>query len=231
MNYNLIGIDPSLISTALCVNGKLFNYCRESDIHNKSSMKRWFREGEPFITYRNIVHRKFTEYSEGELIKLNDYDKISDDIITDIKNNINTDLETYIAIEGYSYSSLPTSIIDLVTFSTILRKKLLEITKNITILSPSTLKKEACMISYKPVDIGKKKEKLEWRNNQGILGGSFKKPQMFLAFVENTNIITEFHKHCNSIKDEILSNTDVPKPYNDIIDSVMLYYYLVGKVK
>ena len=31
MKYNLIGIDPSLISTGVVINGKMFNYCRETD--------------------------------------------------------------------------------------------------------------------------------------------------------------------------------------------------------
>ena len=43
---NIIGIDPSLISTGMVINGKLFNYCRESDAINKSGLGKWFKHSE-----------------------------------------------------------------------------------------------------------------------------------------------------------------------------------------
>jgi len=75
---NIVAIDPSLISTGLIIsNGesfKIFNYCRENDASGKTGMKKWFKMAEPFIEYRYISYREFSDYSEGELIKLKDYE-------------------------------------------------------------------------------------------------------------------------------------------------------------
>ena len=83
---NFVGLDPSLISTAMVVNGKLFNYCREKDAMNKSGFSKWFKYCEDKVTFRFIEYRETTNYSEGELIKLKDYDKITDQIIKDIED-------------------------------------------------------------------------------------------------------------------------------------------------
>jgi hypothetical protein len=51
-------------------------------------------------------------------------------------NNIDKSLPTKIGIEGYSFSSNAGAIIDLVTFSTLLRKKLFDLSEDILVLSP-----------------------------------------------------------------------------------------------
>ena len=121
---NIIGIDPSLISTGLVVNGKIFNYCRESDACNKSGLSKWFKLCEEYVNLRFIQYQKITSYSEGEISKLIDYDKITNMIISDIELNIDKSKPTKIGIEGFSFSSAYGDLIDLVTFSTLLRKKL-----------------------------------------------------------------------------------------------------------
>ena len=229
MNY--IGLDPSLISTALVVNGKIFNYCREDDACGKTGFRKWFKICEQHIIYKWINYRKFDNYSEGELIKLKDYDLITDMIIKDILENINNNEPTKIGIEGYSFSSDPTSIIDLVTFSTLLRKKLFDlISEDILVLSPSSLKQMACKLTYKPIDIGKKKPKLEWRNNYGISGGNFTKTEMFLAIVENENLNDTWDIHCKSIKTELLANKKIAKPYEDLNDAWLIYNILKNQI-
>ena len=186
---NLIGIDPSLISTAVCVNGKLFNYCREKDALGKKGMFKWYKLAEELVNYKYIEYQNYSDYMNGEIIKLSDYDKITDQIISDIKENINPSLKTLVAIEGFSYGSGVGDLIDLVTFSTLLRKKLFDqITEDILVVSPSTLKLESCKLTYPPIDVGKKKPKLKWMNNEGIAGGHFTKREMFLAIVENDNL-------------------------------------------
>jgi hypothetical protein len=228
MKYNFIGIDPSLISTGVVINGKVFNYCRETDATlSKGGLSKWFKLCEDKIELRYIKYRDFENYSEGELIKLKDYDKITDMIITDIEENINKSLPSRVAIEGYNFGAQVGDLIDLVAFSTLLRKKIYDyITKDITVLSPSTLKQESCKLTYKPIDIGKKKPKLEWRNNFGISGGNFTKREVFLSIVENDNWNDEWTIHCKSIKDEILENKTIKKPYEDVNDSFILYKYL-----
>lgn len=228
---NIIGIDPSLISTAVVVNGKIFNYCRESDAMNKSGYSKWFKLAEERATYKFIKYREFKSYSEGELVKLKDYDRITDDIISDILENIEPSQETFIGIEGYNFGASVGDLVDLVTFSTVLRKKLFDqVSQNITVLSPKTLKQESCKLTYPPTDIGKKKPKLQWRNKEGIAGGHFTKREMFLAIVENDNLNDDWGKHCKSIAADLLENKTIKKPYEDVNDAYLIYHILIKLV-
>ena len=228
---NIIGIDPSLISTGMIVNGKIFNYCRENDASSKSGLRKWYKLCEELVNFRYINYRKFDNYSEGEIIKLKDYDKVTDMIISDIERNINKSNPTKIGIEGFSFGSSVGDLLDLVTFSTLLRKKLFDcISTDILILSPSTLKQESCKLTYQPVDIGKKKPKLIWRNNQGIKGGNFTKTEMCLSLIENNNIDDKWSNHLRNIKSEIMINKKIPKPYEDINDAHLLYHILKTKL-
>lgn len=233
--YNYISIDPSLISTALIVatgdDFKIFNYCRESSVMGKNGMKKWFKLADQYVNYKFIEYRNFKDYSEGELIKLKDYDKITDDIIDTILENIDNTLPSKIGIEGYSFSSTAGDIIDLVTFSTLLRKKLFDrISEDIIVLSPSTLKLESCKLTYKPIlkEIGGKNPRTEyiWKNNNDISGGNFKKPEMFSSIIENNDLNDFWATHCKLNKSEIQSVSIIPKPYEDINDAVILYYIL-----
>lgn len=224
---NIIGIDPSLISTAVVINGKVFNYCRESDAMNKSGFSKWFKLAEERATYKFISYRTFDSYSEGELTKLKDYDTITDMIISDILSNIDQSKETQIGIEGYNFGASVGDLVDLVTFSAILRKKLWDsVSRNIIVLSPKTLKQESCKLTYPPIDVGKKKPKLQYRNKEGIAGGHFTKREIFLSIIENENLVDDWGKHCKSIAGDILENKTIKKPYEDVNDAYMIYHIL-----
>ena len=235
MEYNIVALDPSLISTALVVSSgdtfKMYNYCRESSVLGKTGIKKWFKLAEQFVTYKFIEYREFKDYSEGELTKLKDYDRISDDIIADILANIDTSKPTKIGIEGYSFSSTAGDIIDLVTFSTLLRKKLFDmVSEDILVLSPSTLKLESCMLTYPPIvkETGKKvkKVKIEYRNSLGMSGGSFTKTDMFMSIVENEEMQDFWTKHCKLVKSDVLGIATIPKPYEDVNDAFLIYNVL-----
>jgi hypothetical protein len=227
---NIIGIDPSLISTAVVINGKLFNYCRETDATNKSGLSKWFRMCDHLMELRFISYRKFETYSEGEITKLKDYDKISDMIIEDILKTVDPSKPTRVGIEGYSYSSDAGAIIDLVTFSALLRKKLFDyVTHDITVLSPSSLKLESCKLTYPVQDVGKRKPKLEWRNNQGISGGKFLKNDMYLALTENKTINTKWVEHLRELKDEMFEGKTIKKPYEDMNDAYLIYAIMINR--
>ena len=235
MEYNIVALDPSLISTALVVSSgdtfKMYNYCRESSVFGKTGIKKWFKLAEQFVTYKFITYREFKDYSEGELTKLKDYDKISDDIISDILSNIDSSKPTKIGIEGYSFSSKNGDIIDLVTFSTLLRKKIFDqISEDIIVMSPSTLKLESCKLTYPPIvtETGKKvkKVKVEYRNNLGLAGGSFTKTDMFMVIVENNKMSDFWTKHCKLVKSDVLGVATIPKPYEDVNDAFLIYNFL-----
>jgi len=235
MEYNIVALDPSLISTALVVSSgdtfKMYNYCRESSVFGKTGIKKWFKLAEQFVTYKFITYREFKDYSEGELTKLKDYDKITDDIISDILSNIDSSKPTKIGIEGYSFSSKNGDIIDLVTFSTLLRKKIFDqISEDIIVMSPSTLKLESCKLTYPPIvtETGKKvkKVKVEYRNNLGLAGGSFTKTDMFMAIVDNNEMQDIWTKHCKLVKSDVLGVATIPKPYEDVNDAFLIYNVL-----
>ena len=235
MEYNIVALDPSLISTALVVSSgdtfKMYNYCRESSAFGKTGIKKWFKLAEQFVTYKFIEYREFKDYSEGEITKLKDYDGITDGIIEDILDNIDRTKPTKIGIEGYSFSSTAGDIIDLVTFSTLLRKKLFDrVSEDITVLSPSTLKLESCKLTYPPIvtETGKKvkKVKVEYRNNLGLSGGKFTKTDMFMAIVDNTDLQDFWTKHCKLVKSDVLGVATIPKPYEDVNDAFLIYSVL-----
>jgi hypothetical protein len=227
---NYIGLDPSLISTAMVVNGKLFNYCREKDATNKSGLGKWFKYCEDKVTLRFITYRESDNYSESEITKLKDYDNITDMIVKDIESNIDKTKPTKVAIEGYSYSSDAGAIIDLVTLSTLLRKKLYDyVTKDIEVLSPSTLKLESCKLTYPPINEGKKKEKWVYKNTYGVSGGNLTKHGMFMCIVDNKNIEDNWSKLCKTLKDDIMNVSKVPKPFEDLNDAWLLYNIIRNK--
>jgi len=235
MKYNIVAIDPSLISTAVVVSSvdtfKIYNYCRESAAYGKTGLRKWYKMAEEDVTYKFISYREYKDYSEGELIKLKDYDKITDGIISDILSNIDNTKPTKIGIEGYSFGSQAGDLIDLVTFSTLLRKKLFdEIGQDILVLSPSSLKLESCKLTYSSIikESGKKKKtyKEEWRNNLGIPGGLFTKREIYMSIIENNNLTDFWSKHCKSIKNELLSVSVINKPYEDVNDAFIIYQVL-----
>ncbi len=232
---NIVAIDPSLISTALVVSSgdtfKMYNYCRESKVYGKKGITKWFKSAEEFVNYKFIEYREFEDYSEGELTKLKDYDKITDQIIGDILLNIDDSMDTKIGIEGYNFGAQVGDLIDLVTFSTLLRKKLFDlVSEDIWVMSPSTLKLESCKLTYEPIrtEIGKKvvKIKEEYRNKIGIPGGKFTKNDMALAIIENETFNDYWSKHCKFIKDELMSVSTIQKPYEDINDAYLIYQIL-----
>ena len=226
MNHNLIGVDPSIISTGLVVNGKVFNYCRESAAVTKlGGYTKWFEMCKGEITYRYINLDYAEGYSENEVQKLRLYNVVSDQILADIRAELVPDLPIRVAIEGFSYSSTG-DIIDLVTFSTLLRNKLLMLTDDITVLSPMSLKMESCKMTYEPKNVGKKKEKLEWRNNEGLAGGAFTKSEMYLAIVENDGLDDAYCTFLKKNKADIISTKTIKKPLEDCNDAYLLYLYL-----
>ena len=220
MNY--VGIDPSLTSTAMVANDKVFVYTKESSVYRKKGMEKWFSICENYINIRTFYPEISKEFSKNEMLKIIRYDGATDLIVEDIKKILNNDEKTRIYIEGYSYNSKSGDIIDLVALSTLLRLKLTSITDDIKIIPPSTLKKESCILTYPGKDIGIKKPKIEYRNLEGVAGGNFKKHEMYKAIIENKTYMDSWSNHLREQKEEIFSMKSVPKPYDDINDAFLL---------
>ena len=152
-------------------------------------------------------------------------------IIDDILQRINPDEESIIGIEGYNFGATVGDLVDLVTFSTLLRKKLFDsVSERIIVMSPSTLKLEACKLTYEPIvkEIGKKVKRIEYeyRNKLGLSGGKFTKRDMAMAIMENDKIEDPWFKYLKSVREEVLSVKDIQKPHEDINDAVLIYHIL-----
>lgn len=226
---NIVGIDPSLLSTGITINGKVFNFVRESDVYGKTKMNKWYAIGSEKINYNFITHHPQTNtYAQNEIIKMIDYDKITTDIVELIKKEIRKDEHTRIGIESYSYNSKNGDIIDLVTFSTTLRIKLYQqITHDLVIIPPASLKLEAAKMTYVPKIKGKK---VTYRNKEGIAGGHFQKREMFLSLIENENNHDEYVEFLRSVSSDCLETGKINKPFDDCNDSYILFKILESNI-
>ena len=223
-----IGLDVSKISTALCVEK---NY--ETLLYNYTSKKNnniWIKETNNLINYRHIEYKysDIDDYSKSELIKISEFDSITNLILNDILDNIDILDSVKIGIEGYSYNSKKGPIIDIVEFTSILKYKLInKLNKysNIEILSPISVKSETCKMVYKPrIEIkGKRviKEVLHNENSKGKEASKFDKWDMLYALIDS-NIHLNLKDWCKENIDRISKNKEVPKPIDDIIDSVWI---------
>lgn len=212
----------------MVVNDKKFIYAKESlGISEKThKIKKWFELCGPFITYRWINYTKSLVHSDSEMLKMVEYDLISDNIMKDIIANLKPNEPIKIGIEGYSYSSSSGPIIDLVTFSTLLRRKLLTLSNDVTVFPPTSLKLAAAKLTYPPTIKGVKVKKYEYRDNNGLAGGSFKKPDMMMALVNNPLLIDDWVEFLRYHSQLILEVNTVPKPIEDMNDAKLLYEIL-----
>lgn len=240
MNY--VAIDPSLSCTAMVVNDNKFVYTTDTVAHTKKGeLKRWFQECED----QGVNIRVFDSLpdnlsnSDLELAKLTHYKHIVSHIMDDIMNELNTAEDTLFGIEGYSHSSNAGPLIDLVTFSTLLRQEIhigLAFTAAINdgygsiklkVYQPTEVKRLAAALVYPPIKKGKKVEKIEYRNNQGVAGGSFKKHEIYRALTENPKLQNDpWVKYLLENADEVHAAKSVPKPVEDINDAKTLYEIL-----
>ncbi len=217
MNY--IGIDISINSTAIYIESNLgkFILSYTNKKANNIYIKNLSAYGVMFCHHTRDVSK---DYSKNEILKLNHYIKISNSIIEEIIKRLDLNEKTFCQIEGYSFSKKTSSILDIVSLSTLIRVSLINSIKNIdiTIISPSTLKLETCKLVYPPINIGKRKPKYVYKNNEGIAGGSFKKPEMFRAMLEG-NIDSPLIVFLQDNRDLILKDK-IPNPIEDIIDAI-----------
>lgn len=225
MNY--IGIDTSLSSTGLYIHMEdgtehYYNY------RNTDKRTKWHKILD-FVNYTDYENIKTDNYSDTEIAKIIQYNKITDMMVKDILKHCKPE-ESTIVTEGYSFSSSNTSsLIDLICFATLLRNKLINLPFcNFVIKSPSTLKMECCMSTYKPLEkhIGGKKPRIEYiyKNNIGIAGGRFTKHEMFQAAYDNSALDIHILKILDFHKVDIMKMKMVPKPIDDIIDAVWLVW-------
>lgn len=211
MNY--IGIDTSLSSTGVYIlleTGEEFIY----NYRNKSKDSKWHKLLN-FIEYRDYNFEALKDYSENEINKITQYNKITDLIISDIEKHCKKE-NTQIWTEGFSFSSKG-QIIDLVCYATLVRNKLLSRGYDLNIKSPSSLKRDTCIKVYGESVI-KNKPAI---NLRGISGGKFKKQEM-LESLFDSKIESKIKTILLNEKDNILNMKSIPSPISDIVDAMWL---------
>lgn len=216
MSTNFIGIDPSLTCSAIFVNGEAVVFANETITDTAKGKKtKWF---ELFVNHGSLITYPLGKnkiFTDQEVIKIIDFDKITSQIIDNVKERLIPNTPTICYIEGYSYSSSAGPLIDLVTFSTLLRKKLIDNNINIVIIPPQQLKKRVCEMVYG-------KHKKQCKNNDGVSGGSFKKHEMYRAILDH-DVKNEWTSFLESVDKDVFDSKKVPKPIEDANDAYLLY--------
>lgn len=200
----IYGIDISLISTAIVSSEyEYFSFMKNYKDNNK-----WIKLLKNFVNFIPVddINDELS-YSKLEVEKLRCYNKNASMIVEKIKSE-----NSFIYIEGYNYSKKPGPIIELVTFSTLIRNKILLENSNLNIISPKTLKLNSCLLAYK-----------DKKNDDDISGGNFSKFDMFNALIKYNpksplnNFIIEHYDELSILK-------MLPKPIDDLLDAEFLMH-------
>ena len=212
-----IGFDVSINSTAICLetsNTYHFFSCyvgfKESYMNSKTRCFNELKDVETFEIiklerqWKQLSKKDKNNYSLSEFIKLTDANKN----VNIIENKINPYLisANSISMEGFSYGSKGSSLIDIVGFTYILRNMISRY-KNLTIVSPSQVKKYA-------------------GRNSDQKTGNANKEQMFDLFLQQSDSKLQSSKLWKTVKGNIdgfkrnlKSGIKIKTPLDDLIDS------------
>lgn len=229
---NIIAIDPSTTCTGICVNNHVMCFVNEKTAKNKKDdFTKWFKIADTACeinTYQVDTSKKDSSFSNSETYKLKKYDNITTEILNNLKNKIILN-DSVCLIEGYSYNSVAGNLIDLVTYSSLLRYKLYKENVSLIVVPPANLKMAAAKLTYPGIEVGKKKSKLEWRNTEGIVAGRFTKHEMYKSIIENDTLDDDWSRLLKQYASDQLNSKSISKPFDDINDSYILYHgYLSG---
>jgi hypothetical protein len=228
---NIIAIDPSTTSTGICINGKMVSVFREtsSSITTKGAYKKWFKLVDDEIDVISVEDRiKKNNYSEEEISKLEMYRTFAGIVSDTINSHISDPKDSIVLIEGYSYSSEAGHLIDLVTFSTLIREFLYSKGYNIKVVAPSSLKMWTAKFSYEPtkepLNKAKTRFKTSWRSpHTDNAGGKFTKSDMFNAIIDNDKLSDSWKEFLKVYYDELSEKAKIPSPIEDLNDAYLLY--------
>lgn len=226
---NLTGIDISLLSTAVCIKNqdqtaKLFSYI------NEPPSSKWVKALSDVVNIVSIPNvPRNPNYMLNEVEKLVHFDVLSNVIVKGILDNLKPDETNTVVIEGYSYSSNTNAILDIVTFSTLIRYKISRMIPylNLKIVSPASLKLSTGMRTYgaKPFLLGKKGQILKKEppcvNHEGVVAGKFTKHEMCKALLDG-QYQHPFNHWLAENAAEILAMKKIPSPISDIVDAIHL---------
>jgi len=207
---NIIGIDFSILYPGICISKDFKEFKWIGITNNKITKKGSSFIDDVNLTYDNINILKLGErqpknsqYHINERQKLQNYEKLINTIVEEIKKNT-TSKDNIIAIEGISFGSSGNSLVDISQATGILKSKLLTLTDSIQkvfVFSPSELK-----------------------NTIGCKGNA-SKIDIFLKFIEDPIIPivkkSDLFNLISKEKDIIFNGKNIKSPYMDMIDSYL----------
>lgn len=173
----------------------------------------------PWVKMFNVEYHYSKDFATSEVLKLEDYFKLSSNVVATVQELIDPNQPCKVLIEGYSQKSKAGFDHDLVAYGTLVRLKMYSLYNSLHVIPPKSLKKMTAQIVYPKNSSGKKNK--VYRNNSGIPGGSFDKFQMFEAVVDynNNDILSQW---CNEYWSDVKDRSGVPKPADDLVDSFWL---------
>jgi Holliday junction resolvasome RuvABC endonuclease subunit len=207
---NIIGIDFSILYPGICIS-KDFKEFKWIGIANNKITKKDTRLMEDLVlTYPNLkLHslgertKKVDQYHINERNKLENYIKLTDFIIKQIKEHTKTK-DNIIAIEGISFGSSGNSLVDISQATGIIKSKLLTLTDSIQkifVFSPSELKNAiGCKGNASKIDVYNK----------------FKEDPVIEKAKQS-----DLYKLLNRDEGVIFNGKNVKSPYMDMIDSYL----------
>jgi Holliday junction resolvasome RuvABC endonuclease subunit len=207
---NIIGIDFSILYPGICISKDFKEYKWIGITNNKITKKDSLFIEDTLVGYKNLNviqlgerQKKSTQYHVNERQKLQNYEKLINTIVEEIKKNT-TSKDNIIAIEGISFGSSGNSLVDISQATGILKSKLLTLTDSIQkvfVFSPSELK-----------------------NTIGCKGNA-SKIDIFLKFIEDPIIPSvkksDLFNLISKEKDIIFNGKNIKSPYMDMIDSYL----------
>lgn len=201
--YNLydmkIGIDFSINSTAVTIKKDDGNLVLLSFVPNYRPELKAFQTHVAISDFVEIhTYTKGSNTKDPILdqsIKLQNADHLSDSIISAIEKHIEGNPQIY--IEGFSFGSKGNSFIDLITFNTFLKVKMIQKWGHcISVISPKSLKKM-------------------YTGN-----GNAGKCDMLKTYIQNSS--SPFRNKLVEIGLDREGEFTIPKPVDDLIDSIAL---------
>jgi len=233
---NIVAIDPSTTCTGICINGnRMVAVAQESLVcSKKGDFVKWFDLASNICEIKTYENYKEKETFTGvEVEKLRYYQTIANIVIKTVEEKYKPH-DTKICIEGFSYNSKAGNLIDLVTFSTLIRSRFLNNGYGLIVVPPMSLKQGAAKLVYPRVDIKNKdrdpkltplKPKFMYLNPEGVPGGKFKKHEMLRAIVDS-HFKDDWKKFIDANYSDISSMKSIPAPIADLNDAYLLYHYI-----
>jgi hypothetical protein len=197
----IVGIDFSINSTALAIKTSNGNFLLFSFVPNYNSKLKGFQTHKSLEESKSIIVTSYNKDNptknpiEDQAIKIKNADNLSNEIIEVF--DYTGIVPTEIRIEGFSFGSKGNSFIDLITFNTFLKVKLIQKFGHIIkVVSPKSIKKA-------------------YTGN-----GNASKCDMLRTFMEKSN--SKLKKEIEKMNIVSEGEFNIPKPLDDLIDAIGL---------